>query len=147
MNVFRNNIYLADITRCFETISVNGQGMLFEVLKFKTSLEVTNFQRKNPRSTPKIWFKSNESVVTSRVVRASTCLNYRNWHQMSLIRFLILHKCLTTNCYVRLGNKVWKQVSGIPMGFSCSPLWCNPYLMTYETKSIQRLARLGHNTE
>lgn len=29
------------------------------------------------------------------------------------------------------------------MGFSCSPLWCNLYLMSYEIKFIQRLAKLG----
>lgn len=28
------------------------------------------------------------------------------------------------------------------MGFSCSPLWCNVYLLSYEIKFIQRLARL-----
>ena len=55
----------------------------------------------------------------------------------------MLHKWLTTNCYVRLGNHVWKQVLGIPMGFSCSPIWCNPYLMSYKIRFIQRLAKLG----
>jgi hypothetical protein len=69
MIFFRNNIYVADIMRCFKTIIVNGQGALFEAMKFKTSFEVTNFKRKHPRSEPKVWFKNNESGVTSRVVR------------------------------------------------------------------------------
>jgi len=34
-------------------------------------------------------------------------------------------------------------IAGIPMGFSCSPLWCNLYLMHYEIQFIQRLAKLG----
>lgn len=55
--------------RCFKTIIVNGQGALFEAMKFKTSFEVTNFKRKHPRSKPKVWLKNNESGVTSRVVR------------------------------------------------------------------------------
>ena len=29
------------------------------------------------------------------------------------------------------------------MGFSCSPLWCNLYILSYEIKFIQRLAKLG----
>jgi hypothetical protein len=29
------------------------------------------------------------------------------------------------------------------MGFSCSPVWCNMYLLSYEVQFIQRLARLG----
>ena len=31
------------------------------------------------------------------------------------------------------------------MGFSCSPLWCNLYLMSYEIRFNQRLARLGRS--
>jgi hypothetical protein len=29
------------------------------------------------------------------------------------------------------------------MGFSCSPLWCNLYLLHYEIQFIQRLGLLG----
>jgi len=32
---------------------------------------------------------------------------------------------------------------GIPMGFSCSPVWCNMYLLAYEIRFIQRVAKLG----
>ena len=42
-----------------------------------------------------------------------------------------------------MGDQVWKQILGIPMGFLCSPLWCKLYLLSYEIKLIQRLARLG----
>ena len=138
-----HNIYVADITRCFETIPVNGHDTLFEAMEFITSLGVKNFKSKHPRSEPIIWFRTNEHGVTTRVVWASTCPAYGNWSQMSVTKFLTLHKWLTTNCYVRLGNQVWKQALGIPMGFSCSPLWCNLYLMSYEIKFIQRLASLG----
>jgi hypothetical protein len=47
------------------------------------------------------------------------------------------------NCFITLGDRVWRQQTGIPMGFSCSPIWCNMYLLSYETKFIQRLACLG----
>ena len=40
-------------------------------------------------------------------------------------------------------NQVWKQILGMPMRFSCSLLWYNLYLVLYEIKFIQRLARLG----
>ena len=138
-----HNIYVADITRCFETIPVNGNDTLFEAMEFITSLGVKNFKRKHPRSEMNIWFKSNTQGITSKVVWASSCPNYGNWNYMSITKFLELHKWLTTNCYIRLGNRVWKQALGIPMGFSCSPLWCNLYLMSYEIKFIQRLAKLG----
>lgn len=60
-----------------------------------------------------------------------------------MIKFLALQKWLTTNYYVRLGNQVWKQILDIPMEFSCSPLWYNLYLISYEIWFIQRLSSLG----
>ena len=138
-----HNIYVADITRCFETIPVNGQDTLFEAMEFITSLGIKNFKRKHPKSEPQVWYRTNADGVPSKAVWASTCPNYGNWHCITVEKFLTLHKWLTTNCFVRLGDQVWKQVLGIPMGFSCSPLWCNLYLMSYEIKFIQRLAKLG----
>ncbi len=47
------------------------------------------------------------------------------------------------NCYINLGDRIWQQITGIPMGFACSPLWYNMYLLFYESRFIQRLAQLG----
>ena len=47
------------------------------------------------------------------------------------------------NCYVCVVDQVWKQILDIFTGISCSPLWCNLYLFSYEIKFIQRLGRLG----
>ena len=54
-----------------------------------------------------------------------------------------MHSWLVNNCFKTLGDRVWKQVKDILMGFSCSLLWCNIYLMTYEVRFIQRLAKLS----
>ena len=58
------NIYVADITRCFETIPVNGQDTLFEAMEFITSLGIKNFKRKHPRSEPQVWYQTNANGVT-----------------------------------------------------------------------------------
>ena len=47
------------------------------------------------------------------------------------------------NCFLTLGDRVWQQCTEIPMGFSCSPIWYNMYLLSYEIKFIQQLAKLG----
>lgn len=47
-----------------------------------------------------------------------------------------------THCYVQLGDRVWQQIMDIPIGFSCSPQWCNLYFISYKIKFLQRLARL-----
>ena len=119
-----------------ETTPINGHDTIFEAMEFITSLGVNNFKCKHPRSEPVIWFKTNVHGVTTRVIWASICPSYGIWQQMLVTKFLTLHKWLTTNYYVWLGNRVWEWVLGIPMGFSCSPLWCNLYLMSYEMRFI-----------
>ena len=138
-----HNIYVADITRCFESIPVIGRDTLFEAIEFITSLGVSNMKRKFPNSEQCLWVKINDKGITIKAVWASSIPKHGNWVQLPITKFLTLHKWLTTNCFVRLGDRIWKQILGIPMGFSCSPLWCNLYLLSYEIKFIQRLARLG----
>lgn len=112
-------------------------------MEFITSLRFKIFKRKHHKSESYIWFRTNENGVASKAVWASACPSYGSRHQMSVEKIMTLHKWFTTNCYVRLGNQVWEHILGIPMGFSCSPLWCTLYLMSYEIKFIQRLAKLG----
>ncbi len=49
---------------------------------------------------------------------------------------------LICNAFVQLGDRVWRQIIGIAMGLSCSPDWCNIYLLYYEWRFIDRLLRL-----
>ena len=49
---------------------------------------------------------------------------------------------LIENAAVQLGDRAWRQVTGIAMGLSCSPDWCNIYLLYYEWQFIERLVRL-----
>ena len=138
-----NNIYVADITRCFESIPISGNDTLYDAMEFITNIGMTNMRHKHPRSQQLLWIRINDKGVTTKAIWTSTCPKYGEWFPLPVTRFLQIHKWLTTNCYVRLGDRVWKQILGIPMGFSCSPLWCNLYLVSYEIKFIQRLARLG----
>ena len=138
-----NNMYVADITRCFESIPVSGSDTLYDAMEFITHIGISNMKRKHPKSEYILWVKINNQGLTTKAIWASTCPKYGEWFPIPISKFLQIHKWLTTNCYVRLGDRVWKQILGIPMGFSCSPLWCNLYLMSYEIKFIQRLARLG----
>ena len=140
-----NNIYVADITRCFESIPISGKDTLYDAMVFITNLGITNMRRKHPNSEQLLWIKINDKGVTTKAIWTSTCPKFGNWFPIPISKFLQIHKWLTTNCYVRLGDRIWKQILGIPMGFSCSPLWCNLYLLSYEIKFIQRLARLGRN--
>ena len=141
-----NNIYVADITRCFEFIPILGKYTLYDAMEFITQIGVSNMKQKHPNSKHLLWVRINDKGITTKTLWASTCLRYGKWFPIPIPKILQVHKWLTTNCYVRLGDQVWKHVLGIPMGFSYSPLWCNLYLMSHEIKFIQRLARLGLTT-
>lgn len=105
------------------------------------------FQQKrieHPRSEQNLWVRYDEGKMISTTARwASHSPNGGIWVELSEERLVCLNQWLSSNCFVTLGDRVWRQCSGIPMGFSCSPLWCNLYFLYYETSFISRLATLG----
>ena len=48
---------------------------------------------------------------------------------------------LIDNIYVSLGNKVYRQCIGIPMGMDYAPLVANLFLFYYEYKYMRNLIR------
>lgn len=75
----------------------------------------------------------------------TSCPSYGSWFALDELELAKIHTWLMNNCFIMLDDQVWKQQLGIPMGFSCSPLWCNVYLMHYEISFVQRLAKLGRS--
>jgi hypothetical protein len=45
-----NNIYVTDITICFESIPIFGNDTLYDAMKFITNLGIINMRRKHSRS-------------------------------------------------------------------------------------------------
>lgn len=90
-----------------------------------------------------IWIQVNSVGEAARAVWNTTAPGYGSWFGIDPARLIHLNGWLMRNCLVGLGDRVWQQVSGIPMGFACSPLWCNMYLLFYETRFIMRLVELG----
>ncbi len=66
-----------------------------------------------------------------------------SWVVFTTNRLIKVNFWLMSNCHVSLGDRFWKQIFGIPMGFACSPLLCNVYFFFYECQFIMRLAKLG----
>jgi hypothetical protein len=137
------DIYVADITKCYESIPLEGQDNLLEGMKFMLRIGFREASVSHPKAGNSLWVKINDEGTTTAARWSTTLPKGRNWLLMPHERLLTLHSWLMSHCFVSLGDRVWRQIKGIPMGFSCSPLWCNIYLMTYEVRFIQRLARLG----
>ena len=41
------------------------------------------------------------------------------------------------NIYIKVGNKIFRQMIGIPIGADCAPLLANLFLFYYEYKFMQ----------
>ncbi len=50
---------------------------------------------------------------------------------------------LIENCFFTVGNMIFQQVIGIPMGIDPAPFWANLFLYHYENKFIQSLISTG----
>ncbi|EFJ04611.1 hypothetical protein SELMODRAFT_432251 [Selaginella moellendorffii] len=131
-------IYTGDITKCYEAIPLEGdQGLTMAM----TNLVNLAFAHQNHlhKDLFLIQKKNGEFEAEWKPLRRSLVKATR----MDPMKVIELNHFIIRNTYVRLGNRVWRQVRGIPMGFSCSPLWCNLYLFYFEYNFITRLARLG----
>ena len=46
-----------------------------------------------------------------------------------------------TNCYFTIGDKIFQQIIGIPMGSDPAPFFANLFLYFYESKWLRKLQR------
>ena len=46
---------------------------------------------------------------------------------------------LLDNIFIRFGNKVYRQVFGIPMGTNCAPLTADLFLYCYKSQFMAKL--------
>lgn len=137
-----HEVYVADITRCYESIPLHGKNNLLDALKFVLKIGFKQARTQHPKAVTNLWIKTDTTGTPTTAQWSTTQPRSNGWFQLSENRLISLHGWLMTNCFVTLGDRVWQQVKGIPMGFSCSPLWCNLYLLSFEVRFIQRLASL-----
>jgi hypothetical protein len=137
------DVYVADISRCYETIPLEGPDNLFQAISFIVSTTFRQAALSHPKAKTSMWVRISNDGSPAFAKWATRKPQYGNWIELPETRLLNLHQWLMKNCHLTLGDRAWLQCTGIPMGFSCSPIWCNMYLLSYEIKFIQRLAKLG----
>ena len=79
-------------------------------------------------------------------VRGNTCFFTRKKHKQgsftqNQIKMLVKH--LITETFFVVGNMVFRQCIGIPMGIDPAPFWANLYLYHYENKYVTGLIKEG----
>ena len=133
-----SDIFVADVRRCYESIPLEGDDNLLDAIAHLIHLGFKQETKSHPRSIPKVWIRVDRDGQAARAKWASAS-PLGQWFYLDEKRLVALHSWLIHNCFVNMGDRVWQQIRGIPMGFSCSPLWCNLYLLFYEMQFIQRL--------
>jgi hypothetical protein len=131
-----SDIFVADISRCYETIPLHGPDNLLDAVKFISTIAFKQAALSHPRAHTSLWVRVSQQGVPATAKWSTNCPWQGNWFEIPLERLILLHTWLANNCYITLGDRVWQQKTGIPMGFSYSPIWCNMYLLSYETKFI-----------
>ena len=63
---------------------------------------------------------------------------YMNINKTGLVAMI---EYLVDNIFVQVGNKVFRQCVGIPMGTDCAPLLANFYLFYYEYQFMKSLIK------
>ena len=137
------DIFVADITRCYESIPLEGKDNLLEAIKYVTKQAYKHTRREHSKVVTSLWVRLSRDGTPVAAKWATALPGNGNWFHIPLHRIINLHAWLMKNYYVTLGDRVWLQRSGIPMGFPCSPIWCNMYLLAFKAKFIMRLVKLG----
>ena len=88
------------------------------------------------RKTP----DGNRKFIT---VKGKNCFFSRTKHDKSFtkthVKMMVEH--LVTQSFFTLGNLVFLQIIGIPMGIDPAPFWANLYLYHYESEFVTRLSK------
>ena len=119
------NISTFDFSTLYTTLPHN---LLIQVLT-----EIINFVFKGNTKT-KIGFSDFSTYWTSKGK------DKRFFTKSSLV---VAINFLIKNCFFIIGNTVFKQDIGIPMGIDPAPFWANLFLYSYESKYIQSLVSTG----
>ncbi|GBG89799.1 hypothetical protein CBR_g49650 [Chara braunii] len=137
------SVFTADITRCFETIPTDGsEESLPAAVRFYVQCAMQIRKEISSCHTIRITFGQHGGIwpswVDDGLPEEEGMLLFRERDICWLSGWCI------TNSMLLMGDYVWRQVKGIPMGLACSPIWCDIYFFKYEYHAMMRLADTGN---
>ena len=101
-----NDIYVADITRCYETIPLTGPDNLIDAIAYVIKLGFKQAKSHHPRATPMIWVRINSEGQAVHALWATSKPAYGECFALSADRLIEIHSWLMKSCYVNLGDRV-----------------------------------------
>ncbi|GBG86170.1 hypothetical protein CBR_g41074 [Chara braunii] len=137
------SVFTADITRCFETIPTDGsEESLPAAVRFYVQCVMQIRRERSSCHAIRIRFGQHGGIWPSwednEQPEEEGTLLFRERDICWLSDWCV------ANSVLRMGDYVWRQVKGIPMGLACSPIWCDIYFFKYEYHAMMRLADTGN---
>jgi len=108
------DIYVADITKCFESIMLTGPDNFLDVVTFIVKTSFREAAWAHPRLISNYGLKL---IATMQHPPLIGVLHNHNMVYGSRCPWILLgiHAWLMTKCMVTLGDQVWHQTKGIPI--------------------------------
>ncbi|GBG65504.1 hypothetical protein CBR_g51098 [Chara braunii] len=135
------SIFTGDITRCFETIPTDeSEDGLLKAISFFVSCAMEWRRARTTRDVIAIRVATNDTLHPYWVAGDQD----RDRDRLYFDKQGIIDVCewLVSNGVVQMGNRVWKQILGIPMGLACSPIFCDVYFFKYDYGLISHLFKM-----
>jgi hypothetical protein len=101
-----HDIYVADITRCFESIPLTGDDNLPDALAFMLRIGFREAALMHPKADTLLWIKLDNRGVPTQARWAISQPSSGNWFPMPFDRLCALHTWLIKNCFVSLGDRI-----------------------------------------
>jgi hypothetical protein len=99
------------------------------------------YQRTHAGKVPSIYVRLDPATkLPVTAVLTHTQPLWRHMIVLDLDRVKAVNECCIATAYVTLGDRTYRQVSGIAMGAAPSPQYCELYLSSYELSLCRKLA-------
>jgi hypothetical protein len=102
-----NDIFVADITRCYELIPLHGEHNLLDAVTYIINTAFRHAAQDHPKSTTQLWVRFNADGTPTTTKWGTKEPGFGSWMALSAKRLLDLHCWLMTNCFIILGDHVW----------------------------------------
>jgi hypothetical protein len=101
-----NDVFVADITWCYESISLQGSDNLLNAVASIIRIGYMQAKMHHPRATPLIWIRVAADGTAAKATWSTTCPAYGNCFVLTAEMLIQMHSWLMTNCCVNLGDRV-----------------------------------------
>jgi hypothetical protein len=86
-----SDIFVADISRCYETIPLHGPDNLLDAVKFISTIAFKQAALSHPRAHTSLWVRVLQQGVPATTKWSTNCPRQGNWFEIPLERLILLY--------------------------------------------------------